>query len=120
MLHELGGDAAASLAAARIADGVTPAHLAAAIGYEGCLRVLHELGGDAAAIAWQQQMQMVTRPFALPLPSHGPLGARAACACCIWRCASIFLPGCAALRTCISFLRAGRPTRARPPTRPGA
>ena len=48
VLHELGGDAAASLAAAG-ADGSTPAHLAAQNGHEGCLRVLHELGGDAAA-----------------------------------------------------------------------
>ena len=48
VLHELGGDAAASLAAAN-ANGDTPAHTAADNGHEGCLRVLHELGGDAAA-----------------------------------------------------------------------
>ena len=48
VLHELGGDAAASVAAAA-ADGDTPAHRAAQFGHEGCLRVLHELGGDAAA-----------------------------------------------------------------------
>ena len=48
VLHELGGDAAASLAAAA-ANGDTPAHLAAFGGHEGCLRVLHELGGDATA-----------------------------------------------------------------------
>ena len=47
-LHELGGDAAASVAAAN-ANGDTPAHAAAANGHEGCLRVLHELGGKAAA-----------------------------------------------------------------------
>ena len=47
-LHELGGDAAASVAAAD-ADGCTPAHSAAANGHEGCLHVLHELGGEAAA-----------------------------------------------------------------------
>ena len=48
MLHELGGDAAASLAVADTV-GDTPAHDAAGEGHEGCLRVLHELGGDAAA-----------------------------------------------------------------------
>ena len=48
VLHELGGDAAASLVAARV-DGDTPAHSAAFEGHEGCLRVLHELGGDSAA-----------------------------------------------------------------------
>ena len=48
VLHELVGNAAASLATAE-ADGYTPAHLAANRGHEGCLRVLHELGGDAAA-----------------------------------------------------------------------
>ena len=37
VLHELGGDAAASLAAAP--DGTTPAHLAAMCGHEGCLCV---------------------------------------------------------------------------------
>jgi len=42
VLHELGGEAAASLAAAN-ADGDTPAHSAAWNGHEGCLRVLHEL-----------------------------------------------------------------------------
>ena len=47
-LHELGGDAAASLAAADV-DGSTPAHRAANRGHEGCLRVLHELGSEAAA-----------------------------------------------------------------------
>ena len=47
-LHELGGDAAASLAAADV-DGWTPAHYAADNGHERCLRVLHELGGVAAA-----------------------------------------------------------------------
>ena len=47
-LHELGGQAAASVAAAD-ADGVTPAHSATYNGHEGCLRVLHELGGEAAA-----------------------------------------------------------------------
>ena len=48
VLHELGSDAAASLAAAD-ANGGTPAHYAALQGHEGCLRVLHELGGDATA-----------------------------------------------------------------------
>ena len=48
VLHELGGDVAASLAAAD-ADGDTPAHYASQEGHEGCLRVLHELGGEAAA-----------------------------------------------------------------------
>ena len=48
VLHELGGDAAASLAAAA-ARGSRPAHEAARRGQEGCLRVLHELGGEAAA-----------------------------------------------------------------------
>ena len=48
VLHELGGDAAASLVAAD-ANGRTPAHYAAQEGHEGCLRVLHELGGNAAA-----------------------------------------------------------------------
>ena len=48
VLHELGGDAAASLAAAD-EGGSTPAHSAAQDGHGGCLRVLHELGGDAAA-----------------------------------------------------------------------
>ena len=46
VLHELGGDAAASLLAAAKAHVNTPAHLAAQEGHEGCLRVLHELGGD--------------------------------------------------------------------------
>ena len=50
VLHALGGDAAASLAAAgAIGGGYTPAHFAAMRGQGGCLRVLHELGGDAAA-----------------------------------------------------------------------
>ena len=40
MLHELGGEAAASLAAFN-ADGNTPAHLAAGNGHEGCVSVLH-------------------------------------------------------------------------------
>ena len=48
VLHELGGEAAASVAAAD-ADGDTPAHYASQEGHEGCLRVLHELGGEAAA-----------------------------------------------------------------------
>ena len=48
VLHGLGGDAAASLAAAN-AGGMTLAHVAAGDGHEGCLRVLHELGGEAAA-----------------------------------------------------------------------
>jgi len=48
VLHELGGEAAASLVAAN-ANGHTPAHYAADRGHEGCLRVLHELGGEAAA-----------------------------------------------------------------------
>ena len=66
VLHELDGEAAASLAAAD-ADGVTPAHSAADNGNEGCLRVLHELGGEAAAslaaVRRQgQQMQMAARP----------------------------------------------------------
>ena len=47
-LHELGGDAAASVAAAED-DGWTPAHYAADNGHKGCLRVLHKLGGEAAA-----------------------------------------------------------------------
>ena len=42
VLHEVGGEAAASLAAAD-ENGATPAHYAAANGNEGCLRVLHEL-----------------------------------------------------------------------------
>ena len=46
--HELGGAAAASLAAADV-RGWTPAHDAAWNGHEGCLRVLHELGSEAAA-----------------------------------------------------------------------
>ena len=49
VLRELGGEAAASLAAADAAHGQTPAHSAAYNGHEGCLRVLHELGGEAAA-----------------------------------------------------------------------
>ena len=49
VLHELGGDAAASLVAAD-ADGYTPAHDAAENGKEGCLRVLHELGGKIIII----------------------------------------------------------------------
>ena len=66
LLHELGGEAAASLAAAD-ADGVTPARLASNNGNEGCLRALHELGGEAAAslaaVRRQgQQMQMAARP----------------------------------------------------------
>ena len=40
VLHELGGDATASLGAAA-ARGATPAHYAADKGQEGCLRVLH-------------------------------------------------------------------------------
>ena len=48
VLHELGGDAAASLVAAA-ANGSTPAHVAARQGHAGCLRLLHELGGEAAA-----------------------------------------------------------------------
>ena len=47
VLHELGGEAAASVAAANV-HGCTPAHVAAVYGQEGCLRVLHELGGNAA------------------------------------------------------------------------
>ena len=48
VLHELGGEAAASVAAAN-EYGYTPAHSAAENGHEGCLRVLHELGSGAAA-----------------------------------------------------------------------
>jgi hypothetical protein len=47
-LHELGGQAAASVAAAD-ADGWMPAHYAADNGHERCLRVLHKLGGVVAA-----------------------------------------------------------------------
>ena len=47
VLHELGGEAAASVAAAG-ANGESTAHWAARYGHEGCLRVLHELGGEAA------------------------------------------------------------------------
>ena len=64
VLHELGGEAAASLAAAD-ADGVTPARLASNNGNEGCLRALHELGGEAAAslaAVRRQQMPMAARP----------------------------------------------------------
>ena len=66
VLHELGGEAAASLVAVA-AIGSTPAHIAARQGHEGCLRVLHELGGEAAAslaaVRRQgQQMQMAARP----------------------------------------------------------
>ena len=59
VLHEMGGDAAASLAAAD-ADGFTPAHLAAAKGYEGCLRVLHEL----LCIMIDPQLAMLAGSFA--------------------------------------------------------
>ena len=48
VLRELGGEAAASLAAADAAHGQTPAHSAAYNGHEGCLRVLHELGAEAS------------------------------------------------------------------------
>ena len=48
VLHEMGGDAAASLAAAD-EYATTPAHRAALNGQGGCLRVLHELRGEAAA-----------------------------------------------------------------------
>ena len=48
VLHELGGEVAASLVAVD-ARGDTPSHLAAHRGHEGCLRVLHELGGEVAA-----------------------------------------------------------------------
>ena len=47
-LHELGGEAAASLAAAN-GIGYTPAHWAARHGQEGFLRALHELGSETAA-----------------------------------------------------------------------
>ena len=109
VLHELGGDAAASLAAAP--DGTTPAHLAAMCGHEGCLcvcctswppgrangnrpahlaaecghkgplRVLHELGGDARRPAW---LVVAANADGLRSPPTLPLGAgtRAACACC--------------------------------------
>ena len=48
VLHELGGEAAASVAAAD-EEGLMPAHYAASNGRKGFLRVLHELGGEAAA-----------------------------------------------------------------------
>ena len=48
LLHELGGDAAACVAAPD-ARGLAAAHYAASHGRTGCLRVLHELGGNAAA-----------------------------------------------------------------------
>ena len=75
VLHELGGEAAASLAAAD-AGGWTPAHSAATYGHEGCLRVLHELGGEVAASL--VAVDASTRPPTSPLTE----GTRVACACC--------------------------------------
>ena len=77
VLHGLGGDAAASLAAAN-AGGMTLAHVAAGDEHEGCLRVLHELGGDRRRPAWRQQMQVAGRPPTAPLLT----GTRAVYACC--------------------------------------
>ena len=101
------------MAAANAHDN-TPAHVAAATFW-----ITIRLALDAH---WSGRPPNNDRSY--PLPASARDGWTAACACCTWRygtgCASIFLPGCAALRTCIFFLRAGRPTRARPPTRPGA
>ena len=60
MLHELGGEVAASLAAVA-ANGWTPAHFAANAGREGCLRVLHEL---LCLMIDQQLMAMLAESFA--------------------------------------------------------
>ena len=56
VLHELGGEAAASLAAANGA-GRTPAHYAASQGHEGCLRVLHEL----LCVTFEPQLAMLAQ-----------------------------------------------------------
>ena len=77
VLHELGGDAAASLAAADVLEhGHTPAHLAAEWGHDRAACACCTSWGATQRLVWRQH-QIVPRPPTLPLCA----GTRAVCAC---------------------------------------